>query len=123
MQRSDQQIAVVGVAQRAEKFGFKIFRDLLAAGYRVHGINPRNGEILGETVYRSLSELPEIPDLVITVVPPEVTLEVVETAHQLGIKEIWMQPGSESESAIAKAKVYGIKLNHHACFMLSEGIW
>jgi len=62
-------------------------------------------------------------DLVITVVPARVTERVVDECKELGIKEIWMQPGSESNAAIDKAKEYGISVVSNACFMVEEGIW
>ena len=64
-----------------------------------------------------------VPDIVITVVPSGVTEKVVEDANELGVKEIWMQPGSESQNAIMKAKEYGIKVTHNACIMINAKIW
>jgi predicted CoA-binding protein len=119
----DKEIAVVGVSEREEKFGFLIFRDLMKNGYNVQGINPRDGEVLGRKIYRNLRELEKIPDLVITVVPPSVTERIVEECKELGIKEIWMQPGSESKNAIEKARAYGIMITYNACFMVHSGIW
>ena len=115
-------IAVVGVSDDASKYGHKIFRDLLNAGYPVKGVNPRGGFVLGNSIYKSLSEIEKAPDLVITVVPPAATAKVVEECNQLGIKTIWMQPGSESSEAMEKALTYGIK-TVTACFMVVKGVW
>ncbi len=115
-------IAVVGVSDDASKYGHKIFRDLLKAGYPVKGVNPKGGFVLGHNIYRSFSEMEQKPDLVITVVPPAATEKVVEECNALGIKTVWMQPGSESDTAIAKAKTYGIK-TISACFMVQKGVW
>jgi predicted CoA-binding protein len=117
-----QLIAVVGVSEDASKFGHKIFRDLLNAGYPVKGVNPRGGFVLGNNLYKSLSELEKSPDLVITVTPPQVTEQLVEECNRLGIKNIWMQPGSESPEALEKAGTYGIKTTL-ACFMVIKGVW
>jgi len=116
-------ICVVGVSHKEDKFGYRIFADLIKAGFTVAGVNPAGGEICGKKLYRTLGELPEKPDLVITVVPHQVTERIVDQAHSLGIREIWMQPGSESELAINKADDYGISVIHHACFMREKGIW
>lgn len=115
-------IAVVGVSGDASKFGHRIFRDMLSAGYPVEGVNPKGGFVLGRNIHRSLSEMEKKPDLVITVVHPEITERVVEECNSLGIKAVWMQPGSESDAAIAKAKEYGIKATA-ACFMVVKGVW
>lgn len=119
----EKEIAVVGVSSKEDKFGFKIFKDLLNNGFKVKGINPANGEILGKKIYRSLKELEGAPDLVITVVPPQVTERIVEECKELGVKEIWMQPGSESENAVQQARAYGISVVYNACFMVKNGIW
>lgn len=115
-------IAVVGVSDDASKYGHKIFRDLLKAGYPVKGVNPKGGFVLGNNIYKSLSEIETRPDLVITVVHPAVTEKVVEECNALGIKTVWMQPGSESEAAAEKARTYGIK-TISACFMVQKGVW
>jgi len=117
------EIAVVGVSEKEFKPGYRIFKDLIKHGFNVHGINPRNGYILGRQIKRSLRELDAVPDLVITVVPPDVTLKIIEECRSMGIKEIWMQPGSESPEAVKKATAYGIKTTAGACFMKQAGIW
>jgi len=115
-------IAVVGVSDDASKYGHKIFRDLLNAGYPVQGVNPKGGFVLGQQVHKSLSEMEKRPDLVITVVHPAVTEKIVEECNKLGVKHIWMQPGSDSDKAVDKAKEYGIRATQ-ACFMVMKGVW
>lgn len=116
-------IAVVGVSSREHKFGHRIFRDLLHAGYLVEGINPADGEVLGKKIYRDLKSLPWVADLVITVVSFEVTEKIVEECIALGVKEIWMQPGSESQKAIENALKHNIKVVYNACFMVHQSLW
>jgi len=116
------QIAVIGVSGDAGKYGHKIFRDMLKAGYPVKGVNPKGGFVLGRHIYKSLEDLETKPDLVITVVPPEVTEKIVEECNRLGIKNLWIQPGSGSPKAMEKAKEYGISAVE-ACFMVQQGIW
>ncbi|OGR79709.1 MAG: hypothetical protein A2X32_13595 [Elusimicrobia bacterium GWC2_64_44] len=115
-------VAVVGVSDDASKYGHKIFRDLLKAGYPVKGVNPKGGFVLGQNIYKSVSDLEQRPDLVITVVPPSATEGVVEECNKLGVKHIWMQPGSDSDKAVQKAGEYGIKITQ-ACFMVIKGVW
>ncbi|MGC8999298.1 MAG: CoA-binding protein [Candidatus Bathyarchaeia archaeon] len=61
-------------------------------------MNPNVSEVLGDKCYPSLEALPVKPDVVDVVVPPKVTGAIVEKRKKLGIKKIWMQPGSESEA-------------------------
>lgn len=116
-------IAVVGVSADPQKYGHKIYRDCIEAGYDVTGINPKGGELLGRKIIPRLSDLTFIPDIVITVVPPDVTESIVEECNILGVKKIWMQPGSESPAAIQKAIEYGITTTHDQCFMKVHHIW
>ncbi len=44
------------------------------------------------------------------ITPPQVTEKVVEEAADLGIKHIWMQPGAESDAAVARAEQAGINV-------------
>lgn len=114
--------AVVGVSLDPQKYGNRIFKDLLANGFKAEGINPKGGELYSHHIYTNLSELPFVPDIVITVVPPLITLEIIKQCKNLKIKEVWMQPGSDSEEAIKLARELGIRPTA-ACFMTSNGIW
>ncbi|GAG57187.1 unnamed protein product [marine sediment metagenome] len=116
--KNEKIIAVVGVSRDEEKFGFKVFNDLLRKGQNVYGVNPNTKVVLGQKIYSDLRNLPKIPNLVITVVSPKVTEKIVDECISLGIKEIWMQPGSESEKAIEKAESNGISVIHDACIMI-----
>ncbi len=116
-------IAIIGVSNNTEKYGYKIFKDLLEAGYKIKGVNPKGGEALGHAVYKTIEEIGEKPDLIITVVKPEITLETVKTCGRLNIKKIWMQPGSESEEAITEAKKSGMEVISNACFMIIKKVW
>jgi predicted CoA-binding protein len=115
--------AVVGASTDASKYGNKIFRTLRSAGYTVYGVNPRGGEIEGQELYRSLADLPEKPAVVDTVVPPHVTEQVVRQCAELGLDQVWMQPGSESQKAIELCHEHGIKVVYGACAMIRRRTW
>lgn len=117
------EIAVVGVSTREEKFGYKIFKSLLSHGFTVQGVNPRGGLVLGRKIFKSIRDLPRVPDIVITVVPPEVTERIVDECSQMGVRQIWMQPGSESKKAIEKAMTHGLSVTHNDCFMAAYDLW
>ena len=112
--------AVIGVSDDREKYGNKIYRDLRNAGYQAYAINPKLSTVEGDTCYASLKDLPELPDVVDLVVPPAVSLKVVEECLALGIKRIWFQPGSESEEAVKKAQDGGMEVVHDACIMIQK---
>lgn len=115
--------AVVGVSQDARKFGYRVFKALQESGYDVMGVNPKGGKVLGRNVYPTVANLPRKPDVVVTVVPPEVTERIVNECAKLGIANIWMQPGSESDTAILAARESGMTLVAHDCAMVRRKLW
>jgi predicted CoA-binding protein len=115
--------AVIGASTDPAKYGNCIFRDLRGAGYTVYGVNPRGGEIEGQKLYPTLSDLPEKPAVVDTVVPPSVTEEIVHQCAELGLTRVWMQPGSESEAAIRFCREHSIQVVYHACAMVEKRVW
>ncbi|MCD6109147.1 CoA-binding protein [bacterium] len=112
--------AVVGASNNPEKYGYKVLKDLKNAGYKAIPINPHEDEILGLKSYGTLAESPVKIDVVIFVVPPGVTEEVLKSVKKLGIKQVWMQPGSESEKAIEFCKQNGINHTANACIMIER---
>ena len=119
----DTQITVVGVSADTKKYGHKIFRDLLKSEYDVVGVNPKGGTILDQEIATNLEEVPRETQLLILVVPPEVGISVVREAKDLGITNIWLQPGAESEEIVEYAKINDLNIVYDRCFMTTQGIW
>ena len=112
--------AVVGASRDPEKYGHQVYRDLRTAGYKVYPVNPRAERVLGDRCYANLRELPKRPDVVDFVVPPKVTEEILRTCFELGIRRVWLQPGSESEKAIKFCEDKGIEVVHGVCVMVQR---
>ena len=112
--------AVVGASRDPRKYGYQVYKDLKNAGYEVYPVNPNAREILGDKCYPSLESLPVKPDVVDIVVPPKITEAVVKTCKKLGIANVWMQPGSESETAIRFCKENGIDAVYGVCVMIER---
>lgn len=115
---NDQPIAVIGVSRDRAKYGHQAFFNLKAKGYRVLAVNPRVDAIGRNPVYPSLAALPERPGGVVTVIPPAATEELVREAARLGIRRVWMQPGSESVEAVRFCRENGIQVIVDECVML-----
>jgi predicted CoA-binding protein len=47
----------------------------------------------------------------------------VKEMHGLGLTRVWMQPGSESEAAIAYCREHGIQVVYGACAMVHRRQW
>ena len=112
--------AVVGASRDPKKYGHKIFKDLCNAGYKVYCVNPNTDEVMGKKCYPNIEVLPETPDVVDIVVPPKITEQAVKNCKKLGIKKVWMQPGSESENAIRFCRENGIDVVHRVCVMVER---
>jgi predicted CoA-binding protein len=116
---SQKRFAVVGATSNTKKYGNKIFKNLKKRGYEVYPINLRLKEIEGTKCYATISEVPAKIDVVDFVVPPPVTETVLKECQKLGLDRIWLQPGSESEAAIAFCHENNLKVVHDVCVMLN----
>lgn len=99
--------AVVGASVDREKYGNKVLRAYLQNQRDVVPVNPSAGEVEGLQAFADLASVPEPIDGVSIVTPPKVTDKVVDEALARGIKNIWMQPGAESQAAIDAARRAG----------------
>ncbi|MEQ8841814.1 MAG: CoA-binding protein [Acidimicrobiales bacterium] len=81
-------IVVAGAATHPGKFGFVAFHNLRAVGYEgaLFGTNLTGEDVLGETTYASLDDIPEADlDLVFLGVPASATADVLRQAADRGI--------------------------------------
>jgi predicted CoA-binding protein len=112
--------AVVGASADRGKYGNKVLRCYKQNDIEVVPINPTASEVEGLTAYPDLASAPGKFDGVSIITPPPVTERVVSEALRLGIKNIWMQPGAESESAIQAAEAVGANvIAHGPCILVS----
>ena len=111
--------AVVGATDNPEKYGNQIFKNLRSRGYEVYPVNPKLKELDGIKCYSSLADIPVKVDVVDFVVPPPVTEEILKECKELELDRIWLQPGSESEAAVAFCDENNLKVVHGVCVMLN----
>ena len=104
------------------KYGSRIFKDMLAAGYQVYAVNPKGGELFGCRVYKTLADINGPIYGAILVVPPAAVMGAVEQCIERGIKEIYFQPGARDPRAHEKAVAAGIEAVE-SCFMAENGLW
>jgi len=102
--------AVIGANNNRSKYGNIIFRKLVSKGYKVYPVNPLCEEVEGNKCYKNLSSLPEIPEVVNMVVSPEKGIEFIEEAWSLGIKNIWLQPGTYDKKLVERGNQLGLNL-------------
>lgn len=81
-------VAVVGASAKEGKTGHAVLENIINGGFEgdIYPINPRESEIMGKVVYKSLSETPEVADLAIIVIPAPFVPQVVKEAAEHGVK-------------------------------------
>jgi predicted CoA-binding protein len=109
-------IAIIGCSPNPSKDSHKVAKYLKEHGYTIYPVYPKEDEILGEKVYRSLSEIPYQVDMVDIFRKPSVILEVVKEAIQRGnVKCVWSQLGLVNNEAMQLAKDAGLKTVQNHC--------
>jgi predicted CoA-binding protein len=118
-------IAMVGVSPKDNRPSYFAFKYLLERGYRMIPVNPGQAgkELLGQTVYAKLADIPEPVDMVDVFRASQFAPAVVDDA--LAMKQrpsvIWMQLGVRNDAAAAKAEAAGIKVVMNRCPKIEYG--
>lgn len=112
-------IALTGASPNPARPSYGVMGFLLSRGYRVIPVNPGQAgkEILGQTVYAHLSEIPEPVDMVDVFRASEYLDSVVDEALAMTPRPsvIWAQLGVQDAAAAAKAEAAGLKVVMNRC--------
>jgi predicted CoA-binding protein len=111
-------LGLVGASRTGKRFGNTVLRELTRKGYRVSVVHPEASEIDGVRCYSSVAELPDDVGGLVFVVPPEQTEKVVREAAAAGVRNLWMQQGSESPRAVELCREHGINEVHGECILM-----
>ncbi len=87
-----------------------MLRAYLQNDREVYPVNPNRKEVEGLETFPDLASLPQAVHGISVITRPDVTERIVEQAAELGIKNIWMQPGAESEKAVKRAEELGMNV-------------
>lgn len=113
--------AVVGASTDRSKYGNRVLRAYIEQGREVYPVNPHVDSVEGLKAYADIASLPDGVRGISVITPPAVTVQVVEAAARKGIEFVWMQPGAESEAAVAKAHGLGLKvIAGGPCFLVAS---
>jgi uncharacterized protein len=108
-------IAVVGASSNPRKAAHRIPRYLQSQGFRIIPVSPKGGEILGEHVYTTLSEVKEPIDVVDVFRPAEEAPRIARDAAAIGAKVLWLQTGIVSAEAEQVARDAGMRVVMDRC--------
>jgi predicted CoA-binding protein len=117
-------IAVVGLSDDVRRPSHLVARYLQAQGYRIVPVNPRHGEILGETCHPDLLSIPEplrgAIDIVDVFRRSEDVLPVASQAVAIGARVLWLQLGVVSAEARRLAEAAGLTVIMDRCLKIEH---
>ncbi len=114
-------VAILGASHDPAKYGNKAVRAYIKQGWDVYPVNPKGGEIEGRHVYASLRDVPVQVDRVTVYLPPAAGLKALPDIAAVQPREVFLNPGSESDELIEAAQALGLD-PILACSILDIGV-
>jgi hypothetical protein len=109
-------IAIAGLSPDPSKASNMVAAYLQSAGFKIVPVYPKEDLILGEKVYRTISEIPFKIDMVDIFRKPDAIAEIIDEAITRGdVDTIWTQLGLVNNEAAQKAKEAGLKVVQNKC--------
>jgi uncharacterized protein len=110
-------IAVVGLSSKPHRDSHGVARYLQHRGYKVVPVNPNETEVLGETAYPSLLDVPSdvALDIVDVFRKAEETPTIAEQAVSAGARVLWLQEGIVNDEARRIAEEGGLTVVMDLC--------
>jgi uncharacterized protein len=114
-------VAIIGATSDRGRWANKAIRAFARQGYTVYPVNPNEQEIEGLKCYPSIKEVPGSPDKISMYVRPAVGLKLLSDIAQKGCKELWLNPGTESDQVVEEAERLGLNVVQ-ACSIIGVGV-
>ena len=109
-------IAIIGLSPNETKDSNMVGKYLQSVGYKIIPVYPKEEYILGEKVYRSLSEIPDRVDMVDMFRKPAIADTLLdEVLKRDDVKVFWLQLGIVNNEACERAKEAGLKVVQNRC--------
>jgi predicted CoA-binding protein len=113
-------VAIVGLSNNELRASFFVGYYLKRHGYRVIPVNPRASEILGETSYASLRDVPEPIDIVNVFRAPDALPEIAREAVAIQAGTLWCQFGVINEEGARIAQDGGVTVVMDRCLKVEH---
>jgi uncharacterized protein len=110
-------IAVVGLSGDPFRPSHGVSEYMQNHGYRIIPVHPTAETVLGEKVYRSLSEISDKIDIVDVFRRPDAVPAIVDEVIALKLPVLWLQETVVHEEAAEKARKAGIKVVMDRCIL------
>jgi len=124
-----QSIAILGANNQYTTFGTFLLMNIISNGYKrnIYPIHLKLDKVLGRKAYKNIADVPEVPDLVIIVLPPKIVPQVFRECGEKGVKNMVVISGGFREVTGYKennlteeiceiAKNYGMRFTGPNCF-------
>jgi predicted CoA-binding protein len=108
-------IAVVGCSPDPGRDSHRIAHLLMEKGHTVVPVNPGVREILGQTCFSALRDVPGSIDMVDIFRRADQAGAIVDEAIAVGAKIVWMQIGVIDEAAAARARAANLTVVMDRC--------
>ncbi|MCB9865184.1 MAG: CoA-binding protein [Phycisphaerales bacterium] len=118
---ADQTVAILGASTNRAKYGNIAVRAYIDQGWTVYPVNPRADEIEGLKCYATLGDVPGHLDRVSVYLPPAILLDALDDIAAKAPDEVWLNPGTESDAVLEKAKGLGLNVIQ-ACSIIDVGV-
>jgi uncharacterized protein len=120
--RETRTVAMVGASPNSSRASNFVATYLLAStGYDVYLVNPNADQILGRPVFKSLADLPVVPDLVDVFRRREDLPAVLDDVLALGgVHVFWTQFGLLDEAVAARAEAAGLQVVMDRCLKVEH---
>jgi predicted CoA-binding protein len=120
--RATRTVAVVGASPNPARASNFVATYLLAStGFDVYFVNPNASEILGRPVYKSLADLPVVPDLVDVFRRREDLSGVLDEVLALdGVHTLWLQFGLFDEELARRGEAAGLEVVMDRCLKVEH---
>jgi predicted CoA-binding protein len=114
-------VAIVGASPKPQRSSFFVGTYLQqSSDYRLYFVNPMETEILGQPAYASLTDLPEVPDVVVVFRRGSDIPKVVDEVVAAGAKTIWVQLGIWNEEAAYYGEEQGLTVVMDRCIKVEH---
>jgi predicted CoA-binding protein len=113
-------VAIVGLSRNELRASYFVGYYLKRHGYRVIPVNPRESEILQETSFRSLVDVPVPIDIVNVFRAPDALPAIAADAVKIGAGTLWCQFGVINEEGGRIAEAGGVSVIMDRCIKVEH---
>ncbi|HWH97413.1 MAG TPA: CoA-binding protein [Pseudolysinimonas sp.] len=114
-------VAIVGASPNAARSSYFVATYLQqSSDYELYFVNPNADEILGQKVYKSLADLPVVPDIVDVFRKGSDIPSVIDDVVAIGAKTIWVQLGIWNEEAAYYGESKGLTVVMDRCIKVEH---